>query len=228
MRTENPFEISKETTEITAIHKSLAQNLVANFNSKTNRDLFIEIDCVPNVGLNAFHIGNGVNSAKMIIDVNKALSNQNEDWLERKIAIVENETWNPSYILGENIGLWKRVKENNYEELIDWSRPFCVKNAKGLTKIWHPRSRKIYKTGFATRSSIVRFIKEETAYLLPFYNPIPVPNNRLGHSIYRLIFFSNGKDEPEFIGGLVITRQGFKIYPGPGSIVGLIKVKNKD
>lgn len=227
MNAENLFEISKEIVEIPTICKSLAQNLVANFNTKINRDLFIELDCVPTVGLNAFHIGNGVNSAKMIMEVNKALSIPSESWLEQKVVVAENAPWNPSYSLGESLGLWKRVRESDYEELIDWSKPFCVKNISGLTKIWHPHSRKIFKTGFATRSSIVQFIKDELVYLQPFYTPLPVANKRSWHTIYRLVFFSNGSKAPMFIGGLAISREGFKVYPGAGSIVGLMKVKSK-
>lgn len=223
MRTENFSEISREVIEISAFYKSLAQNLVANFNSKTGHNLFIEIDCVPCVGLNAFHVGNGFNSAKIIYELNQALETGDNKLLNEKIGIVKDNSWMPSYSLGENLGLWKQVKENDYEEFLDWSKPFCMKNTRGITKIWHPCSRKVFKTGFATRSSIVKFIKEEVVYMQPFYTPLSLKNNRLWHTIYRLVFFSNGQDEPEFVGGFSISRQGFKIYPGNGSIVGLIR-----
>ena len=117
MKAESIFEVSKEIVEISNLYKSLAQNLVANFNSRTNRNLFVEIDCVPSVGLNAFHIGNGSKSAQTIIYVAKTLSQ--ESYLTETIVDNSNwtdSTWAPSYSLGEKVGLWKIyiTKQNLY------------------------------------------------------------------------------------------------------------------
>jgi len=128
-------------------------------------------------------------------------------------------------VLGERLGLWKRVRENDYRELINWDKPFCVKDDNGLTKIWHPGLRKSHSSGSATRGSIVKLIREQNAYLQPLFTPLRAISHSSWNMSYRLVFFCSGIKEPEFIGGLWISRSGLKIYPDKNSVVGLISTQ---
>jgi hypothetical protein len=42
---------------------------------------------------------------------------------------------------------------------------------------------------------------------------------------YRLVFLYQELAEPEFIGGIWISRPGYKIYPDKNSVVGLISTQ---
>ena len=217
------FGVSNEIIELAPAYEQEAKNLALNLrNDASGKNYFIEIECFPNGKLNEFHYGNGLESAKTILNLGGSFIGEERAWLSQKIGVSEQKPFYPNYLLGEKLGLWKRIRQNDCHELLDWSKPFCVKNAKGLTKIWHPELRKFYRTGFATRSSIIRFIREETVYLQPFFKPLQAINYISWKMNYRLVFFYGEQAEPEFIGGIWVSRPGYKIYPGKDSIVGLI------
>lgn len=224
MEKKNVFETSNEIIELPNVYEDQARNLATQLTINSNKNLFLEIDCAPNGHLNPFHYRNGLGSVRTLLEINHSFLGSDQAWLEKRIAVAAE--CEPDYSLAEKIGLWKRVNENNFEELIDWSLPFCVKNYKGVTKIWHPQWRKFFHLGFATRSSIIKFIKEEKAYVQPFHLPLSAINNIYWRMTYRLIFFCSPGSEPEFIGGFWISRVGFKIYPSKDSILGLISSEN--
>lgn len=219
------FGVSNEIIEIPVVYENLGKELANKFCNAINQPLFIEIDCVPNGELNVFKLGNGLDSAKTIANIAGTFLGDDKRWLEEKIKNITSSTWQPDYSIGEDLSIWKRIDNNNYNQLLDWSRPFCIKNTKGLTKIWHPEWRKFSRTGFATRKSIINFILGEKVYLQPFFIPLVAVNNPDWRMVYRLVFLSNGNNNSEFIGGLWISRPEFKIYPDKDSIVGLISTK---
>ena len=223
-KNQNFFGVSNEIIEIPTIYENQAKQLASSLTFNQSR-VFIEIDCMPNGHLNSFHHDNGIQSAKTILKIAGSFLGQDKLWLEQKIGVSEKTIFKPNYDLGESMGLWKRIRENDYLDLISWDKPFCVKNVKGLTKIWHPNLRKIQKTGSATRCSIIKFIKDERVYLQPLFTPLKAIKFSSWGMIYRLVFFCSAESEPEFIGGLWISRSGLKIYPDKNSIVGLISTQ---
>lgn len=214
---------SNEILELNKFHATQAQILVSKLRPEKDKNVFIEVDCIPNGLLNPFGYGNGIESVKIIKDLAASYLGPEKYWLERKIkAAAEFKT---DYELGEKANLWKKVNPIDYKEKIDWDEAFCVKNTKGATKIWHPQRRILgYSNNFSTRAEIVNFIYEGDAYWQKFYMPLPAPNdNPAWRMHYRLVFFSESVDKNlEFIGGLWISRAGFKVYPDKKAIVGLI------
>lgn len=221
---ENLFGVSKEIIEIPIAYENEAKELVNNL-WLNNSSVLIEIDCRPNGHLNPFQFDNGTKSAKIILELGGSFLGEERALLEQKITQANQNSFVPNYSRGEYLGLWKRVKENDYRELINWDEPFCVKNEKGITKIWHPDLRRYQKSGAATRSSIVRFIREERTYLQKLFAPLPAINFSSWGMSYRLVFFCQKNQEPEFIGGLWISRPGLKIYPDKNAVVGLISTQ---
>lgn len=217
MTRKNEFGISNVIIEVPSNYEIQAKQLASNLTNQKN--VFIEIDCMPNGHLNPFHYGNGLNSAKIILDIAGSFLGDDMFWLEQKINDSEKFNFTPNYSLGEKLGLWKRIRENNYHDL-NWGEPFCVKN-ESSAKIWHPNLRKTS----ATRSSIIKFIIEEKVYLQPLFTPLQAVNCSSWNMSYRLVFLCTNEKEPEFIGGLWISRPGLKIYPDKNSVVGLISTQ---
>jgi hypothetical protein len=224
MKKRTEFGISSKIIEIPANYENQAKQLASSL-TLNQKNVFIEIDCMPNGHLNSFNYNNGTKSAKTILEIAGSFLGDDRLWLEQKIGISEKSTFIPNYGLGEGLGLWKRVRENDYRELINWNKPFCVKNDNGLTKIWHPGLRKSQRTGSATRSAIIVFIREQRTYLQSLFTPLKAVYPSSWNMSYRLVFFCSGVLEPEFIGGLWISRSGLKIYPDKNSIVGLISTQ---
>lgn len=214
---EKKFGISKKIIELSENYETSAQQLVSKLNPK--KPVFIEIDCMPNGQLNVFNYQDGRDSLKSIIAIGESFIGVDRVLMEQRIA--NTEIFTPNYGAGEYLGLWKRVKEDNLP-LVDWSKPFCLKNDHGLSKIWFPGLRRHHKTGSATRNSLIRFIKEERVYLQPIFKPLPAISFPSWGMFYRLIFFCSKDFEPEFMGGLWISRSGLKIYPDEKSVIGLI------
>lgn len=226
MEKRKEFGISSKIIEIPVNYENQAKQLASSL-TLNQKNVFIEIDCMPNGHLNAFNYNNGIKSAKTIVAIAGPFLGDDRLWLEQKIGVSEKSIFIPNYGLGERLGLWKRIRENDYNELINWNRPFCIKNDSGLTKIWHPNLRKSHQTGSATKGSIVKLIKEteQNAYLQPLFTPLRGINYSSWNMIYRLVFFCSDKQEPEFIGGLWISRSGLKIYPDKNAVVGLISTQ---
>lgn len=222
MKMKNQFTSSNEIMEIEQFNATQAKLLIAKLSEAETSPTIIELDCAPNGNLNAFNYGNGIESARLIRQLAGSFLGKDRIWLEEKIGAAKNSEFKPNYKLGESAGLWTRITPGEREKL-DWTKPFCVKNEEGLTKIWHPDWRRLgYQNGFSTRASIMSFIHESPAYRQKFHMPIKSPVNFL-RMHYRLVFFVNAeKKEYEFIGGLWIARPGFKIYLGKDAVVGLV------
>jgi hypothetical protein len=219
------FESSNSIMELDNFHAIKARELVAKLRINASESAFIEIDCAPNGSLNAFNYGNGLNSVEIMKEIGMPLLRNELASLERKIDAAKKSSFQIDFTLGEIAGLWKRVTMENYSEQLDWSQPFCLKNEKGLTKIWHPEWRRLgFKNGFSTRSSLIKFIAGEKVYLQKFYMPLPTPERGLNWRMYyRLIFFSPANSSDlELMGGLWISRPGYKIYPAENALVGLV------
>lgn len=219
------FISSNNIMELDDFHAIKANELVAKLRTNVQESIFVEIDCAPNGSLNAFNYGNGLNSVKIIKEIGfPLLRNELAEW-ERKIQAASNSSFQTDFALGEIAGLWKKITMNNYSEMLDWSQPFCLKNEKGLTRIWHPEWRLLgFKNGFSTRSTIMEFIAAGNVYWQKFYMPLSTPecgpNWRM---YYRLVFFSPANSfDLELMGGLWISRPGYKIYPEENSLVGLV------
>jgi len=225
------FKSSNEIVELKLLYGAQAENLVIKIREENNQNFFIQIDCAPNGQLNSFNYGNGLEAVKIIKKLAGSFLAKDLFWLEQKIELLKNSSFKTNFDLGAKIGLWEKVKPNDYQKKIDWNKPFCVKNENNSTKIWHPDSRFFgHNVGFSTKGSIVNFIHENTAYLQDFYMPLPGPNGSSAwKTTYRLVFLCEANQrDPEFIGGLWISRSGFKIYPGKDSLVGLISPKKVD
>ena len=220
----NHQSFSNAILKINRLYGGQASELIKKLNP-ANKHVFIEVDCAPNGELNPFRLGNGLESAKIIKDLAGSFLGEDRSWFEEKLAAAKNADFQLSFDQGEKIGLWTRVRQNDYREKINFNEPFCIKNTKGITKIWHPDWRQFgHNQGFATRSNIVNFIFENEAYQQKFYMPLLAPAGGPAWKMYyRLVFLcEDGQAEPELVGGLWISRPGFKIYPGKGSLVGLI------
>jgi len=220
----NPFEFSHEIIELNQSDNNQAINLVSKLRG-ANENFFIEIDCSPNGQLNPFFYSNGLESVKLIKDSTGSFLGKDINWFDEKINLAQRSNFTTNFSLGEKLNLWERVTPNDYEKKLNWTQPFCLKSKNGLTKIWHPSWRQVgYKMGLSTMSSIVSFLHENQVYLQKFYAPLVPSNLSLQYRMhYRLVIFvGETQKEPELIGGLWISRIGFKIYPGKDSIVGLI------
>ena len=220
----NQFEFSHEIIELNQFYNNQATEFAKKLRGNTE-NFFLEIECSPNGQLNPFYYGNGLESAKLIQNHAGVFMGKDFDYLKEKIKLSQTSNFVTDFSLGEKLNLWERVGADDYQEKLDWSQPFCIKNKTGITKIWHPNWRQIgYNMGFSTRGSITTFLHENQTYFQKFYAPLAAPSLSLQHRMhYRLIFcLSEIQKEPEFIGGLWISRVGFKIYPGKGSVVGLI------
>ncbi len=219
------FTRSNEIMELEEFHAMQAKNLINKLKQKDEKNVFIEIDCIPNGSLNAFNYGNGLESAKIIYDLAGSFLATDRAWLSEKIHLAKNSEFELNVQLGEEAGLWKKINPERINEELNWDKPFCVKNEKGITKIWHPDWRRLgYNNGFSTRSSIMNFIYAGGVYLQKFYMPLRTPERSPAWRMhYRLVFFAKaGKQNLELIGGLWISRPGYKIYLDKNSTVGLV------
>lgn len=219
------FTRSNNIMELQELHASQAKKLIGKLLADVDQNVFIEIDCAPNGNLNPFHYGNGLQSMEIIKDLADSLLRNELPSLERKIDLAKKAEFKTSFALGEQAGLWERLSPLNYEEKLDWNEAFCIKNEKGLTKIWHPEWRRLgFKNGFSTRGSLIEFIHSERTYRQKFYLPLPTPECGLAWRMYyRLVFFiPESQPDLELIGGLWISRPGFKIYPEENALVGLV------
>jgi len=224
MEKKNLFKNSNEILELDRSYENQAKELLINLQPEKKQNFFAEIDCAPNGQLNLISYGNGLKSAEIILDLAGSLLGSEKHWLKSKIELSKDSNFKIDYPLGEKLGLWQRVCANDYEKILDFSQPFCIKNDKSLTKIWYPEWRVFGNhKGFATRGSIIKFIHEETTYLQKFHMPLASVGASHWRMTYRLVFFCSASQEaPEFVGGLWISRPGFKIYPDKNSVVGLI------
>ena len=224
MEQKNLFKNSNEILELNRSYEDQARELVIKLQQEEKQNFFVEIDCAPNGQLNLIRYGNGLKSAETIFNLANSFLGTDKNSFKAKIELSQTSNFETNYCVGEKLGLWRRVRTNDYEQLLDFSQPFCVKNEKDLTKIWYPHWRLFgVNNGFSTQGAIVRFIAEETAYLQKFHMPLAAIGISSHRMTYRLVFFCSASQEvPEFIGGLWISRAGFKIYPDKNSTVGLI------
>lgn len=216
------FESSNDIIELASVYENQARQLAEKL-KKDNGNFFVEIHCAPNEQLNAFHYGNGLQSAEILLGlVGSFLGNDIFDF-EQKIKMAKSSNFETDFNLGERLGLWTRIKPNDYPREINWSAPFCVKNKKGLTRIWDPKKNKSgYAQGLSTREAIKNTINGDPSYLQPFYQPLESLNRGNNWKmVYHLIFFC-APDKTEFVGGLWISRPNFKVYLNKDSLVGLI------
>jgi hypothetical protein len=219
------FVSSNNIMQLEEFHASQAKKLINKLRTNSDQNVFIEIDCAPNGNLNPFHYGNGLKSMEIIKDLASPLLRNELPSLERKIDLAKKSEFKINFALGEQAGLWKRISPLDYEEKLDWNEAFCIKNEKGLTKIWHPEWRRLgFKNGFSTRGSLIAFIHSEPTYLQKFYLPLPTPECGLAWRMYyRLVFFIPASEQSlELIGGLWISRPGYKIYPEENALIGLV------
>lgn len=221
----NECQHSNEILELNETYKDQGQKIAKQLCGQSRKPVFIQLDCLPNGKLNVFNYGNGLESLKVMIGLAGSFLANDRPWLERKMASASDPEIRFDLEAGEKIGIWTRVRANDLSEKISWDAPFCLKSSRGRTKIWHPeRNMFPYNSGFSTRTSIVTFIHEETVYLQRFFTPLATPETiaKGQRMAYRLLFFCEGGQEPELIGGLWISRPGFKIYLAKDSIVGLV------
>lgn len=221
---------SNEILEINSELSTEAKNLASRLLPRDHSDLFIEIDCSPNGSLNPFNYGNGQKSAMLIKELGDSFLGEDRAWLGRRIFLSQNNKFEMNLELGEQLGLWQKISSTNYQEKINWEEAFCIKNASGTTRIWHPNWRHFgHNRSFSTRGGIINFIYgEKDLYLQPFYLPLPSPTGEKNKKvIWRLVFFCGSDQAPELLGGLWIGRDGFKVYPGKDAVIGLISPKEK-
>jgi hypothetical protein len=221
---ENLSEHSNQIISLNEAYIEQAETLVNNLWPK-GEDVFIGLDCLPNGRLNPINFSNGFESAMTIKELAASFLSNELPWFEQKMAKAQNTKFTTDFSLGEKNGLWKRIRPNDYEAKLNWNEAFCLKNKSGLTKIWHPNWRILgHNQCFSTQSAIVRFINEYQVYKQSFYMPLPAPNMLTAWKMYYRLVFSCSTEEkkPELIGGLWISRRGYKVYPGRGSVIGLI------
>ena len=222
MKKKDQFLPSHDIMEIEEFNATQAKLLVVKLSARETKPAMIAVDCVPNGSLGAFNYSNGLKEARIIYRLADSLLGPERAWLAAKIGAAKNSQLTTDFAIGEQAGLWKRILPEERIEL-DWTKPFCVKNEQGLTKIWHPDWRRLgYKNGFSTQASIMSFIHAAPSYRQKFFLPLKNPIHSL-RMHYRLVFFVNPKEnEYEFIGGLWIARPSFKIYLNKDSVVGLV------
>lgn len=218
------FAISQEVIELNQSYETLATELVSRL-KKPGETGLIGIDCVPNGNLNAFNYGNGLEAAKTIRTIAGSFPGIATDSLKRALEKGDDSVFQTNYEFGEKAGLWNRVRPNDYQEKLNWGRPFCVKNERGQTKIWHPEWRTLgHNRCFSTKGAIVKFVFDNKAYLQNFYFPLPTTVNPLDYRMYYRLVFSVEQAEANLVGGLWISRPGFKIFLGSDAVVGLISL----
>lgn len=219
------YTLSREILEINANLANQAQRLAHSLCPQPGGSFFLSIDCAPNDKLNPFNYGNGLESALLIKELGVSFLGPDLFWLGQQILLSQQTEFKTNLNLGVDLGLWQKISTTDYTQKINWDEPFCVKNASGVTKIWHPLRRHFgYDRSFSTRSNIVNFIyAEPELYLQPFYMPL-APTNGEGRvkMIYRLLFFCSVGRDPELIGGLWIKRPSFKVYLDKAAVVGLV------
>jgi hypothetical protein len=218
------FTSSNVIRELAPIYENQAKELAEKLGVNHENSL-VEIHCVPNGQLNAFHYGNGVQTAEIILGLAGSFLGSDLDGFSEKITIAKKSDFKTDFDLGERLGLWSRITPNNYLEKIDWKQSFCIKNKKGLSRIWNHEGKSGYMEGFATRETIKNAVNDGPAYHQPFYKPLRLGGGDEGQVIYRLVFF-HSPEKTEFIGGLWVSRNNFKVYIKKDSIVGLIKTSN--
>lgn len=219
------YNLSREILEINANLANQAQKLAHSLCPKPSSNLFLSIDCVPNGSLNPFNYGNGLESALLIKELGASFLGPDLFWLGQQILLSQQAEFKTNLNLGVELGMWQKISTTDYAQKINWDEPFCVKNASGITKIWHPLRRHFgYDRSLSTRGNVINFIYAESElYLQPFYLPLTSPNREgRGKMIYRLVFFCGAGKDPEPIGGLWIKRSGFKIYLDKEAVVGLV------
>lgn len=216
------FTSSNIIRELAPIYENQAKKLAEKLGADYENSL-VEIQCAPNGQLNAFHYGNGLQTAEIILKLAGSFLGKDLAGFKKKIDIAKQSDFKTDFNLGERLGLWTRIKPNNYLEKIDWKQSFCIKNKKGLSKIWNPeRGKSGYMEGFATREAIKNAINDGPSYWQPFYKPLRLSESGdASQVIYRLVFF-HSFEKTEFIGGLWISRNNFKVYINKDSTVGLI------
>lgn len=219
------FTSSNVIRELAPIYENQAKELAEKL-GVDHKNSLIEIQCAPNGQLNAFHYGSGVQTAEIILELAGSFLGSDLDIFKKRISVAKKSDFKTDFDLGERLGLWSRITPNDYLEKIDWKQSFCIKNEKGLSRIWnHEKGKSGYMEGFATRETIKNAINDGPAYHLPFYRPLRLEGGDEGQVVYRLVFFRY-TERTEFIGGLWISRNNFKVYIKKDSIVGLIKTSN--
>ena len=228
MERKKQFSSSNDILELDPLYLNQAENLIAKVKNEIKQTVFIELDCAPNGGLNAFHYRNGVESAKIIKNLTASfLRGEDYYYLDQAIDKAGNNNFETDFNLGEKIGLWEKITLTNFSEKISWDESFCIKFKNGLTRIYRPDWKRLPQhCGFSRRWSIITSLYEypRDCYLQKNYKPLPdlsgVYRNGM---IYRLVFLCDqNQEKPELIGGLWISRPGLKIYLGRKSTVGLI------
>ncbi|QQG52782.1 MAG: hypothetical protein HY931_00925 [Candidatus Falkowbacteria bacterium] len=219
------FVPSNEILQVFESHVFQAKQLVSKLPKPENQDVFIALDCSPNGSLNAFNYGSGLKSAQIIKNLAGSFLRDELPWLENKLYSASQHEFEIDFKAGVELGLWEPLNSQNFERKLNWNQPFCVKNTKGVTKIWHPEWRRLgYKNGFTTRTGIIKFIYSGESYLQKFYMPLNTPGLPLSWRMhYRLVFLAPKQEEElEFIGGIWISRQGFKIFQEENAVIGLL------
>lgn len=228
MKKKNQFLSSNDILELDPLYLNQAENLIAEVKNEIKQTVFVELDCAPNGGLNAFYYRNGIKSAKIIKNLTASfLGREDFYYLDQAIEEANNANFETDFKLGEKIGLWEKITRTNFTEKISWDKPFCIKFKNGLTRIYRPDWKSLPEYyGFSRRWLIIISIYEQPndCWLQKNYNPLPDLNNVPGHGmIYRLVFLCEpNQEKPELIGGLWISRPGLKIYLDKKSMVGLI------
>lgn len=207
--------------ELNNNYESQAKNLVSKLNPEGENGL-IAIDCSPNGSLNPFYYENGLKSAAIIARLAGSFLGSDRFWLKNIIKSSGESAFRTNLEIGEKIGLWERVRYDECQEKLNWNQPFCVKNNRKQTRVWHPDWRMLEGEGFSARKDIFKFIAENVAYTQKFYFPLPAvnrPENQWMH--YRLVFYVR-ENQVEFIGGLWLGRKDFKLFLTEKTTVGLI------
>ncbi|MEI7451880.1 MAG: hypothetical protein WCK37_01605 [Candidatus Falkowbacteria bacterium] len=220
-KVKNDFGISDNIVEITQWHKIEAERFAQKLQNAHQVEGLLSLDCAPTDNrLNLFHYNNGLEDTRIVKSLAGNFLGHHLAWMDEKIALNNETAFKTDFVIGEGLKLWRRVSPNNYEEEIDWSQAFCVKQENGASRIWHPEWRKFRHDGnLSTMTAIKVFIFNDTSYLQKFFIP---PSRNKQSVIYRLIFTCQKNQSPEMIGGLWISREGFKVYPDKKATVGLI------
>jgi hypothetical protein len=225
MKTKSPNS-SKEIIELNQNYENAAKQLATLLRPKTPKNVLMALDCAPNNGaLNPIHYLDGFQPLQIFKNLAASFLGPDQCWIEQLMTENGYLRFKTDFRLGEEIGLWQKIFPNSYPLKVNWNEPFCVKHENGATKIWHPRWRDlIHRQSFATRGEIVKFLYEGgNSYWQPYYLPLPMPNKPEDWgATYRLLFHCPAAKDPELIGGLWLSRRGFKIYPGKGAEMGLI------
>lgn len=217
----NQVIISHEMMELESEHEAQATEAANRFQQIIPEPALLALDCIPNGNINVINYGNGADSLREIIKIGHSFLGAELAYFE---SLLNKKSFQTDFPQGEALGLWKKVNHQNYDELIDWSQPFCLKHENGATKIWHPEWRRFgHNRSFSTRSEIIKFIYAANCYWQKFHLPLPSPFTPGGWKmIYRFVFLCKIETRPELLGGLWISRRSFKVYPAKDAIIGLI------